>query len=129
MKAVLLTLSIGALAVGVPLSAHHSFAADYFEDRTVTVTGDLVEFEYRSPHAWVQLLVRDANGEPQKYSAEWASAPRLQRSGIAADTLKPGDRLTITGAPGRNAGERRLHVKTIERPADGWVWRGAGQRR
>ena len=34
MNAVLLTLSIGVLAVGVPLSAHHSFAADYFEERT-----------------------------------------------------------------------------------------------
>ena len=128
MKAALLTVLMGTLAAGVQLSAHHSFAVDYFEQRSVTVAGELVEFEYRSPHAWVQILVRDQNGEMQKFSAEWASAPRLQRYGITAETLKPGDRVIVTGAPGRNAADHRLHLKTIERPADGWAWRGGGPR-
>jgi hypothetical protein len=46
----------------------------------------------------------------------------------SADTLKPGDRVIITGAPGRNASERRIHLKSIERPADGWAWRGGADR-
>ena len=88
MKAVLLTVLLGTLAAGVRVSAHHSFAADYFEEKSVTVSGEIVEFEYRSPHAWVQLLARDENGEMQKFSAEWASAPRLQRSGITAENVE-----------------------------------------
>ena len=121
MRSALLAL-IASVVVSAPLTAHHSFAAHYLEQQTVRVEGDLVQFEYRSPHAWVHVMVRDETGSVQKVSAEWASPTRLQQRGISAETLKPGDRLVITGAPGRDPGERRLHVKTIERPSDGWRW-------
>jgi hypothetical protein len=60
----------------------------------------------------------------RQYSAEWANPNRLSRDGITKETLKAGDRLIITGSPGRNASENRIHLKRIERPADGWNWRG-----
>jgi len=34
-----------------------------------------------------------------------------------------GDDLTVRTWIDR---ERRIHLKTIERPADGWAWRGVG---
>ena len=108
----------------VPLEAHHSFAADYFEDQRVSVEGDLVEFDYRAPHSWVHLMVKDERGGVEKYSAEWASPTRLSQRGVTADSLKPGDHLVINGSPGRKPAERRLHLKTITRPADGWSWSG-----
>jgi hypothetical protein len=108
----------------VSLKAHHSFAADYFEDQRVSVEGDLVEFEYRAPHSWVHLMVKDERGDLQKYSAEWASPTRLKQRGVAADSLKPGDHIVISGSPGRKPAERRIHLKTITRPTDGWAWSG-----
>ena len=107
---------------GVLALAHHSFAAHYFEERSVTIEGMLVDFEYRAPHAWVHLSVTEQSGAVQQYSAEWANPNRLSRDGITKETLKVGDRVIITGSPGRNAGENRLHLKQIERPADGWRW-------
>ena len=112
------------LASGALISGHHSFAAHYFEEQSVTVQGTLVEFEYRAPHAWVHMTVADERGASQRYSAEWSNPNRLSRDGITKDTLKAGDVVIITGAPGRNAGENRIHLKRIERPADGWNWRG-----
>jgi hypothetical protein len=126
MRSKLFALLVGAVASGAPLSAHHSFPAHYFEQQTVRVEGDLLEFEYRSPHAWVHVMARDQNGQMQKFSAESAGPARLAQRGITAETLKPGDHVIITGAPGRNASERRVHLKSIERPADGWAWRGGG---
>jgi hypothetical protein len=41
---------------------------------------------------------------------------------VTKDTLRPGDIVRITGSPGRDESERRLHLKRIERPADGWQW-------
>ena len=121
MKRLMLVVAFAA-ALAVPAFAHHSFARYYFEKDTVSVAGEIVEFEYRSPHAWVHLMVRDENGQLQPYSAEWFNTTRLKRLQITKDTLKPGDHVIITGAPGRNAAERKLHVKGIERPADGWKW-------
>jgi hypothetical protein len=114
------------LAVAAPAYAHHSFAADYFEDQHVTIEGELVQFEYRSPHAWVHVMARDESGEMQKYSAEWFSAVRLKSQGITPDTLKIGDHVVIEGAPGRKASDHHLHLKSIERPADGWKFAGRG---
>lgn len=126
------TLSLLFLAVataGAPLSAHHSFAAHYFEDQTVSIEGELVEFEYRAPHSWVHVMVKDDSGTPQRYSAEWASPTRLSQRGVTQDTLRAGDRVVLSGSPGRNPADRRIHLKSITRPADGWNWSGPGARR
>ena len=123
MKQGWLALLAIAMAAATPAGAHHSFAADYFEDQTVSIAGEVVEFEYRNPHSWVYLMVADADGRPQRFAAEWASVGRLTRDGILKDTLKKGDRVIISGSPGRNAADRRVHLKAIERPADGWSWR------
>ena len=122
-------------ALGVALSAaagayaHHSFPAYYFEDQTVTIEGAVVEFDYRAPHAWVHVLAPDADGKTERFAAEWANPQRLARDGVTADRIKPGDVVRITGSPGRTASERKIHLKRIERPADGWAWGGSGRGR
>lgn len=110
------------------VSAHHSFASYYFEDQSVSIAGDVVEFDYSAPHAWVHVMAPDASGQMQRYAAEWANPSRLARDGITRDSLKPGDRVIVTGSPGRKATEYKVHLKQIERPADGWRWR-TGRRR
>ena len=45
----------GMTAVSVPAFAHHSFAATYFEDKTETVEGELVQFLFRNPHSFVHV--------------------------------------------------------------------------
>jgi hypothetical protein len=123
-----LVLTIGVLAVALPAHGHHSFAVSYFEDQSISVEGDLVEFDYRNPHAWVHVSAPDGRGRMQKYGAEWAGASRLKLQGITEDTLKPGDHVILIGSPSRDPSEYRLHLKRIERPADGWKWIGRGQR-
>jgi uncharacterized protein DUF6152 len=128
-KRTLLVLLAAAVAAGVPLYAHHSFASYYFEDQSTTITGDLVQFDFRSPHAWVHVNAADKSGQVRRYSAEWANPNRLGREGITKDTLRPGDRVVLLGSPGRDPDEYKLHLKGIERPADGWAWRGNRGRR
>jgi Family of unknown function (DUF6152) len=128
MRRTLLVLLAGAVAASLPLDAHHSFAAYYFEDQSVTITGAVDEFEYRSPHAWLHVMAADSGGQMRRYSAEWANPNRLTQQGITRDTLKPGDRVVVVGSPGRKGSEYKLHLKGIERPADGWQWRGGNRR-
>ena len=51
-------------------------------------------------------------------------ARAVRRDGVGRDTLKAGDRVIVTGSPGRTASEYKMHLKRIQRPADGWEWRG-----
>lgn len=102
-------------------SAHHSFAATYLENQSVTIEGDLVTFELRNPHSFVNVMVKDANGEMVRYLVEWGSTTQLQGK-ITRDTLKAGDHIIITGNPARNADDRRVRLVTLRRPKDGWSW-------
>jgi hypothetical protein len=119
MNRLLFAVVFATLSV-IPVYAHHSFARYYFENETISIAGQIIEFEYRSPHAWVHLMAPDKNGQMQRFSAEWSNTNRLARSQVLKDTLKPGDHVIISGSPGRNPGEYKLHLKGIHRPADGW---------
>jgi hypothetical protein len=120
----LLTLIVGTLVAGVPVYAHHSFAAFYNESQSVSLQGTIHEFQYKAPHAVVVFNVPDSVGKLQKYEAEWANPSRLKRQGINITTLRPGDVVVVTGSPGRNASENKLHLKGIRRMSDGWSWGG-----
>src|SRR5688572_11817866 len=122
MRSVLLGFA-GAAAMATSLAAHHSFAAYYHEQQSVTIEGDVVEFEYRAPHAWVHVNAPDPSGRTRTYAAEWANPARLSRDNITKDTIRPGDVVRITGSPGRTEDEYKMHLKGIERPKDGWSWR------
>jgi len=119
-----LVLALFVLATGAVAGAHHSFNSYYFENEIVSFSGQIVEFEYVSPHAWVHFSAAGKDGVERKYAAEWASPARLGRAKIDKDTLKPGDVVVITASPSRDPGSTKLHLKTIQRPSDGWRWTG-----
>ena len=128
MTRTLLILALGGVVGSVPAYGHHSFAAYYHEDQTVSVEGQVVELEYRNPHAWLHFMAPDKDGRIQRVSAEWAGTNRLSQQGVTKDTLKPGDRVIVTGSPARNPSDYKMHLKGIERPADGWKWAGRQRR-
>ena len=114
-------LATVALLAGVNAYAHHSFAATYLEGESVTIEGDLVAFELRNPHSFVNVMVKDATGAMVRYVVEWASPSQLQGK-ISRDTLKAGDHIVITGNPARNPDDHRVRLVTLRRPKDGWSW-------
>jgi hypothetical protein len=121
-KRALFVLAAAALAGSVPARGHHSFAAHYHEDQSVTIEGEVLDFQFRNPHAWVYVLAPDEGGQTRQYGAEWGSPSRLNHQGITKETIRRGDRLIVSGSPGRNPSEYTIHMKRVERPADGWRW-------
>ena len=45
--------------------------------------------------------------------------------GITAGTIRIGDKVVVTGNPGRVPSDYRMRMLSIERPEDGWQWRGS----
>jgi hypothetical protein len=116
-------LVLGGVAIlCAPLLAHHSFAVYYLESDTIEVEGDVVEFQYKNPHAWVHIVGQEPFGRPKTYAAEWASTSRLERDGIDKLTLRAGDSVRIWGSPSRSPNDNRIRLKRIERRSDGWRW-------
>ena len=117
-------LVAAASLVGAQAYAHHSFAATYLEDQTVTIEGELVQFLFRNPHSFVHIESKDASGNVVRYAVEWGAGLQLNRQGVTRETLKPGDHVIVTGNPGRKPEDHRLRMRTIARPSDGWKWGG-----
>jgi hypothetical protein len=125
MKRLVLALAVAAgLAMAARAYAHHSFAATYDESKKVTLEGELVQFQWRNPHSFVHVMSKDDNGQLQRYAAEWGSAGQLGNQGVARDMLRVGDHLVLVGDPSRTPGDRRVRVRSIFRPKDGWRWGG-----
>ena len=120
-----LTLLLGAVAiVCAPVLAHHSFTEFYLEDDTIEVEGEIVEFQYRNPHAWIHVAAKDPFGQEKIYAAEWVGTSRLEREGITKTFLRAGDTVRIWASPNRNPNDNRIRLKRIQRRSPKWEWGG-----
>ena len=114
--------ALAVLGVSGYAFAHHSFAATYREKDSVTIEGELVQLDFRNPHSFVHVDVKQKDGTTVRYAVEWGGVGQLGQQGITRDTFKVGDHVIISGAPGRNAADHRVRMVTLKRPSDGFSW-------
>lgn len=100
------------------VSAHHS-GAMFDRDKSVALTGTIVQFEWSNPHSWIEIEVPNDSGGSDKWSVECNSPNNLARQGWKSTTLKPGDKVTIIIHPLRS-GEKGGSFVSVTLP-DGSV--------
>ena len=115
-------VAAGACAFATQAYAHHSFPDSYLEGQTVTIQGELAQILLRNPHSLVQVVVKERNGSLVRYAVEWISVTELMGQGMTPDTLKLGDFVVISGAPGRIPTDHRVRMTSLRRPKDGLSW-------
>src|SRR5215470_10934325 len=97
-----LSAVVGICLSLVPVAwAHHS-QSEYDLRGKVDVEGTVTRVEWRSPHAWIYVDVINDKGEKVNWSFELPSPVTLMRRGWTRDSLKPGDRVKVSGAPAKN---------------------------
>jgi hypothetical protein len=124
----LVSLVVAAALSNAPLVAHHSFGGTYNVDRQITIKGTIAQLTLRSPHSFVYVEVQDANGTPQRWTIEGASAQQFAQQGFDKDAFKIGDPVEIIGNPSRSPNATRARLIKITRTTDGKTWgSGAGE--
>jgi hypothetical protein len=108
-----------------PAFAHHAFPATYLINQKIAIEGTVVDFLIRNPHSFIHVMAPDQDGVMQTWAIEWGPGILLASDNIDSQTLKPGDKVKITGSPGRVAAQHRIRITTIERTTDHWKWKGA----
>jgi len=88
-------------AASPALLAHHSVGAEFDVDSTVNLEGTVTKVEWFNPHIWVYLIVESSDGLSAEYQCEGSSPNSLRRRGWTRDSLRPGDRVVITGLQAR----------------------------
>jgi len=123
----LLAALTAGLIVTAAAQAHHSFTATYDETQEVRIEGTLRAFHFRNPHASVDIVAEDENGEMVRWTIEWGGAGQLAGQGVTRDSLKAGDHVIITGNPSRDSALNRLRMQSLLRPSDGYGWGFEGE--
>jgi hypothetical protein len=106
--------------------AHHSIAGYYDGSREVTVEAVVSQFRFVQPHPFVVADVR-RNGAAEQWELELDNRWELVEIGFTETTLKPGDRVVVSGSPARRE-PQRLYVRRLDRPADGFGYEQLGTR-
>jgi maltose-binding protein MalE len=91
---------VGIIAVFAgQAAAHHSFAM-FDKEKLITVTGTLKSFEWTNPHCWLHVVAPDsATGKNVEWAFEMGSVPQIAAQGWKADSIKAGDKITVTAHP------------------------------
>ena len=124
-KFVAAVIGVGLCWAGAPVSAHHSFAAEFDIEKPVTVKGTLTKLEGVNPHGWLHIEVKRPDGKVESWAIEAGSATALMRAGVRKTDLAIGTELTAEGFRAKN-GTTTMAGRTVK-TADGRNFLVAGQ--
>jgi hypothetical protein len=93
----LASIAVSSCMLATAAVAHHSFAAQFDGDKPVVLKGVVTKVDWRNPHIWVYLDVREVNGTMTKWECEGGAPNALTRQGWSRDHLKLGEEITVEG--------------------------------
>ena len=113
-----LTAFVMLLAAGAT-AAHHSLSGIYDTNANISFEGVIREFHFVNPHPFLTVEIR-RDGRTQLWKMEMDNLGELGAIGMTGTTFRNGDRITVSGNPGRS-GAKTLYIRKLDRPKDG-LW-------
>ena len=119
-----LAIGIALMAPAVAVKAHHSFAAEFDRDKTITVTGSVTKLEWTNPHARLYVEGKDENGKQQVWDFELGPPNGLMRNGWNRNSLKQGHQVTVEGFRSKTS-DKVANARTVKLPDGRQVFAGS----
>jgi len=113
------TLLIHGLLLGFlyasPVTAHHSAAVFYnTNDEPISIKGTVAKFNFRNPHAIVELMVINETGETERWTCETSAPSALRRRGWSQEVMQEGNTMTLWGIRARDGSNLMRITRAIK---------------
>ena len=112
------------LSAALPMLAHHSFAAEFDDNKKITLKGKVAKVEWQNPHIWVYIDAKDEKGTSTRWQCEGGPPNSLTRAGWTRDSLKEGDDVTIEGFRAKD-GTNTCNSRSVTLPNGKKVFAGS----
>ena len=99
---VVVVVVAGLLLAARPIAAHHAFAAEFDANKPIKLTGAVTKVDWRNPHTWFFIDVKDETGKVTNWGLEMGSPNGLMRLGWTRNSMKIGDVVTVEGSRARD---------------------------
>ncbi len=110
------------LSCAFPLLAHHSFAAEFDSEKTVTLQGVVSKVDWINPHIFVYVDVKDNTGKITTWELQSLPPLFFRGSGLTKDVLLSNkQQVTVTANPAKD-GTRAYGFMTKLTYPDGHVF-------
>ncbi|HEV3200168.1 MAG TPA: DUF6152 family protein [Bryobacteraceae bacterium] len=105
----------GLILAGVPVWAHHAFAAEFDAKKPVHLEGVVSKVELINPHTWIHVDVKGADGNVTMWMVEAGSPNVLLRRGFTKTTVPSGTAVVVEGYQSKD-GSNRANGRDITLP-------------
>jgi hypothetical protein len=105
-------------------NAHHGGTA-YDRQAPTSIEGTIVRYEWSNPHVYLWVEGEAGDGERVTWEVEGLPPAVLRRLGWTGDEVSVGDRVTVSGFPGRDTDDAILMMNSLERAVDDTTFRAS----
>ena len=114
------SLCVGLLMAAIPVLAHHAISAEFDVTKPIKFEGKVKSVDWMNPHIYVNIEAVES-GKTIVYSVEGGPPNSLFRQGWRPDSLKVGDKVSVSGVRAKKADSHRVGQAQIVMP-DGRIF-------